>query len=57
MWHAMPNMESLLNYNPVNLLWTFQRTMSPLKTFFRSKNRNKPTIVDATCSNKSKVEK
>lgn len=45
MWHAMPNMESLLNYNPVNLLWTYQKAMSLLKTFFRSKSRNKPITV------------
>jgi len=32
MWHAMPNMESLLNYNSVNLLWTYQRTKSSLRT-------------------------
>jgi len=45
MWHAMPNMESLLNNNPVILLWTYQRAMSPLKTFFRFKNRNKSISV------------
>jgi hypothetical protein len=24
MWHAMTNMESLLNYNPVNPVWTYE---------------------------------